>query len=138
MSDSPQMFNARSLETAAARPMAERRTELRSPVDARIWLIDNRSNVVLRTDCVDASDSGLRLRLPIGFGIVKGRTYQLCSHMPGQSAPPGLGLSVSRPGKIVRTRFVRNQGEDMLELGIRLEPQVMRVTADDEDAVAIA
>lgn len=103
---------------------AERRREVRQPAAGQIWLLDHRSAMAIPCQCRDMSPSGLCVRAPLGYGLAKGRTYELCSHRPGQATPPGLGLIISRRGSVVRTRIVvaDDERDDELELGIALEP----------------
>lgn len=110
------------LKSYSAVPKAapnDRRTEARDTVIGNLWMIDNRTSTILRCHCVDMSLHGMRLRIPLGYGVRDGQSYELCSHLPGQSAPPGMGLIVSRRATVVRTRIDVN-GDDM-EVGVLLD-----------------
>jgi len=50
-------------------PVYERRCEPRDLVDCDLWMIDHHGSTVLRCRCVEASPSGMRLRVPLGYGI---------------------------------------------------------------------
>jgi hypothetical protein len=106
---------------AGAAP-ADRRAERRELVTGNLWMIDGRGATILRCVCLDASSSGMRLRVPVGYGVQKGQRYELTSHLPGQSAPPGLGLMVSRRAEIVRTQIVPSDDEYDVDVGVQLAP----------------
>lgn len=103
-------------------PPGERRSECREPVTGNLWVIDGHSSTVFRCRCVDMSSSGMRLRVPAGYGVRAGQHYELTSHLPGQSAPPGLGLIVSRRAEIIRTRIVPSDDEYDVDIGVQLAP----------------
>jgi hypothetical protein len=103
-------------------PAGERRTEHREPAIGCLWMIDNHSATILRCRCVDASSNGMRLRVPLGYGIREGQRYELTSHLPGQSSPPGFGLMVSRRAKVVRTQIVPADDEYDVDVGVTLAP----------------
>lgn len=104
------------------RPFGERRREMRDPIVGSLYLIDNVESEIVRCRCVDASQHGMRLRLPVGYGVRAGRRYELCSHRPGQSQPPGLGLLVSRRATVTRTKIIVGDHGDELEIGVQLDP----------------
>lgn len=103
-------------------PVTERRHEQREAVIGCLWMIDSHTSTVLRCHCVDVSSSGMRLRVPLGYGVREGQRYELTSHLPGQSLPPGLGLMVSRRAEVVRTEIVSADDEYDVEVGVRLSP----------------
>jgi hypothetical protein len=107
----------------------ERRSEHRDNVIGNLWMIDNASSTVMRCRCVDASSQGMRLRVPLGYGISQGQQYELTSHLPGQSAPPGLGLMVSRRAVVVRAEVTPSDDEFNVEVGVRLAPSRTAVLA---------
>ncbi|MFQ5807152.1 MAG: PilZ domain-containing protein [Phycisphaerae bacterium] len=112
-----------SVSTASTQPsIGERRAELREPVIGCLWMIDNHSSTILRCRCIDVSTSGMRLRVPLGYGVREGQHYELTSHLPGQSSPPGLGLMVSRRAEVVRTQIVAADDEYDVEVGVALAP----------------
>jgi hypothetical protein len=100
----------------------ERRGESRESVIGNLWMIDNQTSTVLRCRCIDVSSHGMRLRVPLGYGIHDGQRYELTSHLPGQSSPPGLGLMVSRRAEVVRTQIVPSDDEYDVEIGVVLAP----------------
>jgi hypothetical protein len=106
----------------------ERRNESREPVIGNLWMIDNQTSTVLRCRCIDVSSHGMRLRVPLGYGVHEGQRYELTSHLPGQSSPPGLGLMVSRRAEVVRTHIAPTDDEYDVEVGVVLAPnRVARV-----------
>jgi hypothetical protein len=113
-------FSVAQMPSFAVEP--ERRAELREPVIGCLWMIDSVTSTVLRCRCVDASPGGMRLRVPVGYGIREGQRYELTSHLPGQSSPPGLGLMVSRRAEVVRTQIVSVEDDYGLDVGVTLAP----------------
>jgi hypothetical protein len=85
-------------------------------------MIDNHSSSILRCRCVDISRTGMRLRVPLSYGVEEGRRYELTSQLPGQSSPPGLALMFSRRAKVIRTQMVRADDEYDVEIGVALVP----------------
>ncbi len=67
-------------------------------------------------------DRHLRLRVPLGYGVQAGQRYELTSHLPGQSSPPGFGLTVSRRAEVVRTKIVSAADEYDVDVGVHLAP----------------
>ena len=124
---------------APRRAVIERRTESREPVIGNLWMVDNHTSTVLRCRCLDVSTSGMRLRVPAGYGIRGGQSYELTSHLPGQSAPPGFGLMVSRRANVVRTRIVPADDDFDVEVGVRLAPSRTAVVGNGQPrTVALA
>ena len=103
-------------------PAVERRAEPRESAFANLWMIDPQNATVLRCRCIDRSASGMRLRVPLGYGVQEGQRYELCSHPPGSQSAPGLGLRVSRRATVAWTKIVLAGGEDHLDLGVQLDP----------------
>lgn len=110
-----------SAQKPDATPHQERRTEVRCPTFGMLWLIDNENGAVVGAECVDMSPNGLRVQAPLGYGLRPGRHYEICSHRPGQAAPPGLGLMISRRARVARADVVVRNGADKVELGLALE-----------------
>lgn len=106
-----------------AGPAPDRRRSPREPAVGNLWLIDNHTSTILRGRCVDVSQHGIRMRVPVGYGVQPGQQYELCSHLPGQSAPPGLGLSISRRASVVWTRVLTDHEEGDIEIGLELAPR---------------
>ena len=100
----------------------DRRAERREPIVGNLWMIDTCGCAVLRCLCVDASSEGMRLRVPLGYGVQAGQRYELTSHLPGQSSPPGFGLTVSRRAEVVRTKIVSAADEYDVDVGVHLAP----------------
>jgi hypothetical protein len=101
--------------------LKERRAALREPVIGCLWMIDGQSSTIMRCQCVDVSTSGMRLRVPSGYGVQEGQVYELTSHLPGQSSPPGFGLTVSRRAEVVRARVVAAAEDEYdMDVGVAL------------------
>jgi len=99
----------------------ERRFDAREPLACELWMIDHYGSTVLRCRCVDVSKNGMRLRVPLGYGVAEGQRYELRSHLPGSRPLAGLGLVASRWATVVRTRLCLGQGDDHLEVGVVLD-----------------
>jgi hypothetical protein len=124
--------------SSAQPPVTERRAESREPVIGCLWMIDSRSSTILRCRCVDVSPRGMRLRVPAGYGVREGQQYELSSHLPGQSSPPGLGLMVSRRAEVVRTQIVPSEDEYDVEVGVALAPSKTTVVGSGDPITALA
>lgn len=111
----------------------ERRAEHRDQIIGNLWMIDSTTSTVLRCQCVDASKRGMRLRVPAGYGVSEGQQYELSSHLPGQSSPPGLGLMVSRHAVVVRTEITPSDDEYDVDVGVVLAPSRTAVLTPDKD-----
>ncbi len=98
----------------------DRRFEPRQAVAADLWMIDHHGSTVLRCRCLEASDNGMRLRVPLGYGVAEGQRYELRSHLPGGPSG-GLGLVVSRWATVVRTELRVGQGDDHVDVGVVLD-----------------
>jgi hypothetical protein len=118
--------------------LAERRTERREPVVGNLWMIAGHGSTILRCLCMDASSSGMRLRVPLGYGVRAGQRYELTSHLPGQSTPPGLGLMVSRRAEVVRTKIVPSDDEYDVDVGVQLAPTRTALVNDGDPIIAPA
>lgn len=106
-------------------PDNERRRSPRDRIVGDLWMLDNHTSTILRCSCVDLSEHGMRLRAPIGYGVRAGQQYELCSHRPGQSAPPGLGLMISRRATVVWTNVLPEEHDGEIEIGVELVPRRM-------------
>jgi hypothetical protein len=110
------------LSAAAPPPAAiERRLEMRAAVACDLWMIDHHGSTVMRCHCVDSSNGGMRLRVPLGYGVAEGQRYELRSHLPGARNETGFGLIGSRWATVVRTRMCLQDNEDHLEIGVLLD-----------------
>ena len=99
--------------------ISDRRAESREPIGGNLWLIDNHNARMIRCRCQDSSPGGMHLRVPAGYGVRVGRHYELSSHLPGQSAPPGCSLILSRRATVVRADVVPDSDE--IDVGVTLE-----------------
>jgi hypothetical protein len=108
----------------------ERRFEGRRPVTCDLWMVDHCGSTVLRCRCLDVSKNGMRLRVPLGYGVSEGQRYELRSHLPGASHGTSMGLIGSRWATVVRTHLHLGDSEDHLDVGVVLdvsEPIVRRL-----------
>ena len=108
----------------------ERRSEPRRPLTCDLWMVDHYGSTVLRCHCLDVSKSGMRLRVPLGYGVAEGQRYELRSHFPGVTAGTSLGLVSSRWATVVRTQFCLGDNGDYVDVGVVLdvvEPVVSRI-----------
>lgn len=101
--------------------LGERRFEPRHPVSCDLWMIDHHGSTVLRCHCLEASNNGMRLRVPLGYGVAEGQRYELCSHMPGTPKTPAFGVIGSRWATVVRTELQLDECEDHLDVGVVLD-----------------
>ena len=99
----------------------ERRFESRRPVACELWMIDHYGSTVLRCTCVDVSKNGMRLRVPLGYGVAEGQRYELRSHLPGSRSSAPFGLVGSRWATVVRTQLCLEDCEDHLDVGVVLD-----------------
>lgn len=116
----------RAAEPAGAFPaeaagIIERRFEQREPLCCDLWMIDHYGSTVLRCRCVEASPNGMRLRVPLGYGVAEGQRYEMRSHLPGSRSASSLGLIGSRWATVVRTQLCIEDGEDHLDVGLVLD-----------------
>jgi hypothetical protein len=115
---------------AALAETPERRAEPRQPVFGSLWMVDHHGSTVLRCQCVEASRTGLRLRVPLGYGVAEGQRYELRSHLPGaRPLTEGFDLTGSRWATVVRAQFRVTDNEDYLDVA---------VTLDDSDSSALS
>ncbi|MEP0847367.1 MAG: PilZ domain-containing protein [Phycisphaerae bacterium] len=98
----------------------ERRRSPRDPHGGDLWLIDNRESAVLPCTCIDLSPHGMRLRLTDTVGVEPRREYELCSNLPGHSAPPGIGTTISRRVSIVWMRPLGAHADAGIECGVEV------------------
>ncbi len=99
----------------------ERRFESRRSVGCDLWMIDHYGSTVLRCRCLEMSKNGMRLRVPLGYGVAEGQRYELRSHLPGASSRNSLGLIGSRWATVVRTQLCLDSNDDHLDVGVVLD-----------------
>lgn len=97
----------------------ERRGEPRSDAAGNLWMIDHQGATVFRCACLDMSPHGMRLRVPLGYGVAEGQRYELRSHLPGRTPISVLGVIGSRWGTVARTRVCVDG--DCLDVGLVLD-----------------
>ncbi len=107
--------------TTALADVADRRGESRQPVSGTLWMVDHDGATVLRCHCVESSPGGLRLRVPLGYGVAEGQRYELRSHLPGAQPLEGFGIVGSRWATVVRTQMRVGQEDDHLDVGVVLD-----------------
>ncbi|MGE3180175.1 MAG: PilZ domain-containing protein [Phycisphaerae bacterium] len=103
----------------------ERRIAERIPVEGALWMLDKDANRIIRCNYFDASQSGMRLRIPVGYGVTRGQHVELHVQPPNYDSQ-AFGLPTSRPATIVRTRIVPDKVIGEMELGVRFENVMSR------------
>lgn len=98
----------------------DRRSEIRSSLNADLWMIDHHGATVLRCHCLDVSENGMRLRVPLGYGVCEGQEYELRSHLPGCTPTFAFNAFSQRWATVVRTQIHVGGDEDFLEIGVAL------------------
>ncbi len=101
--------------------VVERRFEARRPAYCDLWMIDHHGQTVLRCRCVEVSKNGMRLRVPLGYGVAEGQRYELRSHLPGAMPSTSLGLVGSRWATVVRTQLLLDEQGDYVDVGVVLD-----------------
>lgn len=101
--------------------VAERRGEPRDPATGTLWMVDHHGSTVLRCHCLESSQNGMRLRVPLGYGIAEGQRYELRSRLPGRQPTGGFGLIGSRWATVVRTQVRVGDEEDHLDVGVVMD-----------------
>jgi hypothetical protein len=99
----------------------DRRLEPRQVITCDLWMIDHHGSTVLRCRCLEASHTGMRLRVPLGYGVAEGQRYELRSHLPGTPCSVTLGLVGSRWATVVRTQLCLGDQEDHVDVGVVLD-----------------
>lgn len=127
MPQPPHQSQDARVEAVVGPLLAERRADSRESVQADLWLIDPHSNTVLRAQVVDVSPGGMRLRVPIGYGVHPGQHYELCSHLP-QGESPLLGLAYRRRVAVRRAQLAAGCDREHWDVGVAFESPAKRVT----------
>jgi hypothetical protein len=102
-------------------PVLERRFEPRRSVFCDLWMIDHYGSTILRCRCIEISTNGMRLRVPLGYGVAEGQRYELRSHLPGTPPKTSWGVVGSRWATVVRTQVLLDENEDYLDVGVVLD-----------------
>lgn len=110
---------------------AERRGEPREPATGTLWMVDHNGSTILKCHCLESSQNGMRLRVPLGYGIAEGQRYELRSHLPGRQPGDGFGVIGARWATVVRAQLRLGDDEDHLDVGV-----VMDVT--DSSALSVS
>jgi hypothetical protein len=119
--DSAVYPSSATLPSLTPRYTPERRFEPRRPVVCELWMIDHYGSTVLPCRCVEVSSNGMRLQVPLGYGVAEGQRYELRSHRPGSGSAMSLGLIGSRWATVIRTQLLLEDNEDHLDVGVVLD-----------------
>jgi hypothetical protein len=111
----------------------DRRLETRECIRGDLWMVDHNGGTVLRCRCVDVSEHGMRLKVPLGYGVADNQRYELRSHLPGGRRALSFGVIGRRWATVVRTRVHLGGGEDHLEVGVVLDDPGMNVAWNEAD-----
>jgi hypothetical protein len=107
---------------AEAHPVAvERRLEPRTTTHADLWMVDHQGATILRCQCVDISETGMRLHVPLGYGVVEGQRYEIRSRAGGYAQMLGMDDMRRRWATVVRARVHFGSTDDHLEIGVVLD-----------------
>lgn len=110
-----------SLPVPDSGPFVERRGQPRQAISGTLWLVDHDGSTVLRCQCEEVSSNGMRLRVPLGYGVAEGQRYELRSHLPGMRPVEGFGVVGSRWATVVRTQVRVGEADDHLDVGVALD-----------------
>lgn len=102
-------------DTAAA---SDRRHSARSDSHGEMWLISHEAGTVLRCRCDNASERGLHLIAPLGYGIAEGQQYELRAIHPGVQPIPGFQPMCGPLGTIVHTEVIEGGEDSRLGVGV--------------------
>lgn len=112
---------ASQYQASPPEPRQDRRLGAREAVRSDLWMVDHNGATVLRCRCVDVSENGMRLKVPLGYGVTEGQRFELRSNLPGSNHGLGFGVIGRRWATVVRTRVHLGNGEDHLEVGVVLD-----------------
>ncbi|MCG3128139.1 MAG: hypothetical protein CHACPFDD_03015 [Phycisphaerae bacterium] len=96
----------------------DRRHATRSDSHGEMWLISHEAGTVLRCRCDNASERGLHLIAPLGYGIAEGQQYELRAIHPGVMPIPGYQSVCGPLGTIVHTEVIEDAHESRLGVGV--------------------
>ncbi|MGE0480877.1 MAG: hypothetical protein AB7Q17_10450 [Phycisphaerae bacterium] len=48
-----------------------------------VWLVNHAGGTVLRCAVLEVSRAGMKLRVPVGYGVAEGQQYELSTDLPG-------------------------------------------------------
>jgi len=99
----------------------ERRAQPRESIMGTLWMVDHFGKTALKCQCVEASPNGMRLRVPLGYGIAEGQRHELRSHLPGHQPAEGFGVIGSRWATVVRTQVRVGGDDDHLDVAVLLD-----------------
>ena len=110
-------MNASLLE-ADSSIASDRRDAPRAELSGWIWLVDSVGRPVTRAEFSDVSATGMRLRVPLGFGLAEGQQYELHATPPSSGGDGAFGLTTRRWARIVRTRIHPETPNGEIEVGV--------------------
>lgn len=113
----------RLVSESATRPIPDRRIEDRAPLNLDLWLVADAGRTALRCNVRDYSARGMRLRVPLGYGVAEGQRYELRSQIPGMPTLRQAGLFIRRQATVVRTQLNLGGDDDHLEIGVVIEDE---------------
>jgi hypothetical protein len=87
-----------------------------------LWMIDYAGSTVLRCHCLESSPSGMRLRVPLGYGVGVGQRYELRAHLPGERPTAGVRLIGSAWITISHARIPLTEDADHLDVHAIRDP----------------
>lgn len=100
----------------------DRRREPRENIPADLWMVDHAGETILKCRCNEVSEHGMRLSVPVGYGIAEGQRYELRSRMPGAgSADRGGFLDRSRWVRVVRTAVRLDGAFGTIDIGVTFD-----------------
>jgi hypothetical protein len=77
---------------------------------------------VLRCRCLESSPIGMRLRVPLGYGIAVGQRYELRSHLPEERPSPDVAVIGSAWITIAHARILLTEDPDHLDVHAIRDP----------------
>lgn len=120
MSKHAQATEICTLDRSAAATSAERRNADRVAVESTVWLADRAGKVITNAKIQNAAPGGVRLQVPLGFGVREGQCYELRAYAPG-TPPDAFGLHASRWGRVIRTKIMCGDGHGQLAVAMRFD-----------------
>lgn len=85
-------------------------------------MIDHEGSTVLRCHCLESSARGMRLRVPLGYGVRIGQRYELRSLLPGERPAPGVGVIGSAWVTIAHARILVDEDEEHMDVDAVRDP----------------
>jgi len=105
--------------------LEERRNSERQARDTEICLISLRGCEVLRCRLHDASEAGVYVSAPIGFGLAVGQRFEVLLGVDAANEPNPRLLSPGPYATVVRTRVDVGSGGDSVGVALRFDRPAM-------------